>query len=442
MASDRLAAVLTVVLGLAATAPAFAEPSAADRETARTLMKQGDEKAAARDFGGALKAYQAAHAIMQVPTTGLAVAKAQIELGHLLDAHESLLQVARLPKEPNESAKLAAAREEAAQLAQKLVDRIPAMIITVDGPTEGVEVRVDGALVPPAALGAPRKGDPGTHVVTAAANGFATATASIFLREGSTEKVALKMVPGLSTPVPAPPAAIEGGGKIHIVSPSEPGNVFVDGKAVGATPLDVPATVGSHDVEVQYPGGSHDKRTVTVEKGATADLTFAPSAMDALGRYRKGVHFGVAGGPAMGVFLDGGAAAFGGTGSFVFNFGITPMLDLRTGVTATFVNDFIAPAWELSVSVPVLLKVNYTPWFSAAAGLSVGFVELFGLGYDNDTPFNSYSSGYSVGPEWSPFIMSAGDHRQFELSIAQGLRFGNLRKDFHQAVVFTYLFLD
>src|SRR5436190_23509399 len=77
----RSACLIAVAIG--GTAPilcpavARAEPSAADKETARSLMDEGDRKFAAKDYKGALDAYQGAHAIMGVPTTGLEVAKAQ-----------------------------------------------------------------------------------------------------------------------------------------------------------------------------------------------------------------------------------------------------------------------------------------------------------------------------------------------------------------------------
>ncbi len=307
MASERLSArfrrvavaasVSGLVLAALLPAPALAQPSPADRETARTLMKHGDEKLAAKDFAGALKDYQAAHAVMQVPSTGLAVAKAQVEQGLLIEARDTLLQVARLPKDANEPAPLARAREEAAALALKLADRIPSVTITVEGPSAGAAVQVDGALVPPGALGVPRKANPGSHVISASADGYATASANLVLKEGANDKVVLKLVPGHSTAPPPPlPRPVEGGGVIHIASPSEPGNVFVDGRAVGATPLDVPVSAGKHDVEIGYPGGSHDKQSIDVQSGGTAELTFRPSGIDALARPRKGMHFGSAAG--------------------------------------------------------------------------------------------------------------------------------------------------
>ncbi len=154
------------------------------------------------------------------------------------------------------------------------------------------------------------------------------------------------------------------------------------------------------------------------------------------------MHFGFAAGPSMSAFLTGGPALFGGTASFVLNVGIIPLLDFRSGINATFHGDTVAPAWELTVVAPALLKVNYTPWFSFAAGLSVGFVENQYLQYNGGNASKAYADGYAVGPEWSPLILNAGDKRQFELAIMQGARFGNTVRDFHQAVTFTYLFLE
>jgi hypothetical protein len=433
MASERpsLAIIAGIIVAVLAPRTALAEPSAADRETARTEMRKGDERFAAKDFAAALQHYQAAHAIMQVPTTGLAVARAQIERKQLVEARDTLLQVARLPREAREPAPIVQARDEAAALAKDLVARIPSVVISIEGPSEGVDVLVDGELIPPAAVGAARKVNPGSHVITATLGGQVIASSTVAPKEGTTEKVTLKLTPGR---VPLLPKAVEGGGTIHITSPDEPGNVFLDGKAVGATPLDVPAAAGKHEVEVEYAGGTHDSETITVTKNGTAQVVFHPSGMDAGARARRGLHLGFALGPATAVYLTGGFALYGGTASFVLHFGITPRVDFRTGAAATFLYrgnafDPTHPAPQLSVVVPAMLKVNYTTWLSSAAGLSGGFV----------TDFETHS--YSFGPEWSPLALSAGEKRQYELAFTQGFRFGKLDTDFHQAVVLTVLLL-
>lgn len=427
---------------LIASPAAFGQPTSADKETARNLMKEGDSKFAVKDYAGALKAYEAAHAIMQVPSTGLPLAKAQLERGLLVEARDTLLQVTRHPKEAGEPSAYAKAREEATELAQKIAPRIPSVTIEVEGAPgdAAVEVKVDGAVVPPAALSAPRKVNPGAHVITASASGFQTATSNVTVKEGETRRVALKLVPGAggaAAGAPAAATAAKGSGKLKIESPDEPGNVFVDGKAVGATPLEISIEAGSHEVEIEYPGGTQIERRVTVTAGQTAREVFQPSPMDAAARHRKGVNFGVAAGPWMAVHLDYGSPLYGGTASFVFNIGITPTFDFRTGATATVLHRFVegGEATQLSAVIPAALRINWTPWFSFSAGLSAGFGA--DLAPDSDAQY-----GFSIGPEWSVLTMCAGEKREYELAFTQGLRFGDVRQEYHQALVFTYLFLD
>ena len=86
-----VAASLALLFG---AAEARAEPSASDKETARGLMATGRADRSNHDLAGALKAFTGADAIMHVPTTGLEVAKAQIDLGLLVEARDTALRVA------------------------------------------------------------------------------------------------------------------------------------------------------------------------------------------------------------------------------------------------------------------------------------------------------------------------------------------------------------
>jgi PEGA domain len=448
MASERrsrpvpiLAAIALALAGFSASSIVRAEPSSADKETARHLLKEGDEKFRARDFAGALKAYQAAHAIIQVPTTGLSLAKAQIERGLLVEARDTLLQVTRSPRDPNEPPAFSRARDEATPLAQRLAERIPSLTIVVEGvPSDAsVEVAIDGAAIPVAVLGAPRKVNPGAHVLTAHTKGFKPISRPVNLGEGDNEKITLKLVAGESE---SPPLIASAGAKLSVTSSGEEGNVFVDGKAAGVTPLVVPVTPGMHRVEVEYPGGSHDDIPVDVAAGATANVEAHVSPMDAIARHRKGVRLGVAAGPTLLSYLDGGETFFGGSASLFINIGVTPVLDFRTGAALWFVARDHDKSWHLAGMIPAMLKINYTPWFSAAAGLTFGFA------YTTSFPWYAKGnadphSGFVIGPAWSPFTLSAGEKRQFEFGVTQGVHFGGDRPpELHQSLVFTYLWLD
>ncbi|EYF04498.1 Hypothetical protein CAP_4466 [Chondromyces apiculatus DSM 436] len=181
---------------LPATADA-AEPSAADRETARGLVIEGRRKFDAGDLEGARKAFQAAHDIMGVPTTGLDLARALARLGRLVEARAMALDVARMPVKPKEPEAFTEARPAAATLAEELEKRIPGLEIRVKGPSEAaaIEVRVDGEVVPQASLSFPRKVNPGTHAVEAEAQGFEPARKEITAAEGATIPVELTLAP-------------------------------------------------------------------------------------------------------------------------------------------------------------------------------------------------------------------------------------------------------
>src|SRR5262249_54086581 len=147
----RLAALALALTGLGIASGAWAQPTAADRETARTLMEQGDKAYDSKDYASALKSYVAADALVSLTTTGIWVARTQMALGQLVEARDTALRVTRIPKAQGESATRAAARTEAEQLVQSLATRIPSLSVSVQGATAGatVALTVDGAAVPP-----------------------------------------------------------------------------------------------------------------------------------------------------------------------------------------------------------------------------------------------------------------------------------------------------
>src|SRR5262249_49178871 len=95
----------------------------------------------------------------------------EASLGHLLEARDTALRVARTTPEPDEPAPFTRAREEAQRLSDDLAKRIPVVTLQVAGadPNTPVNVAVDGAQIPPAAAGAPRTVNPGHHVALATA---------------------------------------------------------------------------------------------------------------------------------------------------------------------------------------------------------------------------------------------------------------------------------
>lgn len=187
-----------LVLAAMSGAPdAGAEPTAADKETARALMEQGLDRMQARDYAGALKAFSTADELMHVPTTALYVARAHAALQQLLEARDRALEAARFPARPGEPSAFAAARAEANDLAAALAPRIPSLEITLEGlPADATpQVTVDSRPVRAAALRSPYKLNPGSHLVQVSCPGFERRSITVLLAERQSERVTISMSP-------------------------------------------------------------------------------------------------------------------------------------------------------------------------------------------------------------------------------------------------------
>lgn len=194
MASRQTAVLFSIGIWLCA-ATAFAAPSASERETARSLMQDGDRLLAAGDPANALKCYQAAHAIMHVPTTGAAVAKTQAQLGQLVEARSSALDVLSIPTAYGEPAVFGQARDAAAALARSLESRVCALKTRVLPETAEYSLQIDDVALPKAARTAPFRTNPGSHTVRVRAPGYQAQSREIYLREGADQVLEIKLLP-------------------------------------------------------------------------------------------------------------------------------------------------------------------------------------------------------------------------------------------------------
>jgi hypothetical protein len=195
----QLARVRTILFAVATLCAAHVSEAqtAAERDTARRLMDRGDEQLADGDPNAALMSYEAAHAIMHVPTTGLEVARTYASLGKLVEASDVALQVVHLPDREAESKPFVLARQAAAALARSLAEQIPKISVEVQPPaanTSGV-LEVDGQRVPRAALGLPYSLNPGEHVLTFSAPGYAALELPIALARGEHRSILLTLRP-------------------------------------------------------------------------------------------------------------------------------------------------------------------------------------------------------------------------------------------------------
>ncbi|MBI4705527.1 MAG: hypothetical protein HY744_30910, partial [Deltaproteobacteria bacterium] len=255
---------------------------------------------------------------------------AQAALDLLGEGRDTLLRVQNLPAVPNEPAPFAGARKEAAELARELGERIPSLAVAVSGVPEGtpVEVRIDGTLLSPSAVGLRRKLNPRQHVVVVSAPGFVEARETIALKEREQRVVTIELrrespmpvaPPAAPAPRPAPkPPPVTFG-------PTEPAPAQAEGAAVsplawagfgvGAVGLVVGTVTGivtlskAADIDEQCPGGPCPDSARENYDAAMA-LSYVSTAGFAVGG--AGIVTGLVGLLALGTGPEPAAAAGGG----------------------------------------------------------------------------------------------------------------------------------
>jgi hypothetical protein len=210
------AAASLVACALAIATPARAQ-TAADRETARSLMEQGHDLYDKKDNKEALKRFKAANDIMHVPTTALWTAKAQIAIGQLVEARDTIAAMRRMPEKPNDPKPFKDARNEAVDLDKGLATRVAGLTIVLKGAPaqDNATVTIDDVPLPTTAVGLPRAVDAGHHVV-AVKSPTAQGQAEVDVNEGEQKQLEVNLQ---AIAAPAPPRATE---QPAPVQPEEP----------------------------------------------------------------------------------------------------------------------------------------------------------------------------------------------------------------------------
>ncbi len=180
---------------------AAADPSAADRVTARTLAQEGQQALESKHYGVAVDKFSRADALVHAPTLLLGLARAQIGLGKLVEAQENLNRIVREGVAAGAPHPWIKAVDDAAKDVTAIAPRIPWVTITVFGPTSP-EVVIDSTPVPPASLGAKRAINPGPHKIMAAAEGFQPTQKEVVLSEGQALTINLELEQLPAEPLP------------------------------------------------------------------------------------------------------------------------------------------------------------------------------------------------------------------------------------------------
>ena len=236
MASTRTIWVVSLAAVLSVTRLAAAAPSAAEREAARRFMDEGKARLKADEVGRAIEAFQKAHDIMHVPTTGMALARAHLAGGHLVEARDLALEVGRMPRDPGDPAVFDAARKQARELEAQLEPRMPTVRIKIKGGPAS-RVAVDDVEIPPSAIGEPVAVNPGKRVFSARNAEGGETKKTLEVAERDAKEIELVLVVRASGKVAGPRASSPGGaGTAHRAPLESFGNADVD-RAGERTPV-------------------------------------------------------------------------------------------------------------------------------------------------------------------------------------------------------------
>ena len=183
-------AALVVFLIVVLSKPLIAQPSQSDMDRAGWLMDEGDRAVEAGEYENALTSYQRADAIMNVPTTRLAVAQTLMKLNRLVEARRFAMQVRAMPSMPDEPSAFVLARSDAAAMVVDLEERIPRVTVIVDGlQRERLTVEIDGKRVDEQELRGPIRLDPGSHSVRISGDGKVIKASKFVVDEGAHKRL-------------------------------------------------------------------------------------------------------------------------------------------------------------------------------------------------------------------------------------------------------------
>ena len=172
----------------------------------------------AKDYATAADRFQRALALVHAPTLLRDLARAQVGLGRLVDAHETYSLIIREGVAADAPPPWVKALADAKAEVATVTPRLPWITITVAGPAHP-KVTIDGAPIPEASLGVKRAADPGRHEIRALATGYYTAKKSVMLNEGESVNVDFELE---DAPPDAAPKDEEETGKVSVATVVDP----------------------------------------------------------------------------------------------------------------------------------------------------------------------------------------------------------------------------
>lgn len=181
--------------------PAAAQDDDVERTAlARSLFRQGVELSDAGRWAEAADYFRRSLSLRDSPIVEFNLGTALTHTGRLVEATELFRRAARESDAPERL------RSAARQQVEALAPRLGRLTVTVEGPLETVELRLDGDVLPAEGVGVPAPADPGHHVLVAMRGEAEVARAEVDLTEGGSQEVRLEVPPPPVVVTPPPDA--------------------------------------------------------------------------------------------------------------------------------------------------------------------------------------------------------------------------------------------
>lgn len=178
-----------------------------ERAGARAQAIAGAEAFEAGRWQEAVDRFQRAESVVHSPVHLVYIARAEIELGKLVQAQERLLKVVQERVAPDDPEAIVQAHKDADALLTQLEPRIPQLTLQVEGAGDKpVSVQMDGKDVPAAFIGVARPVNPGEHSIQATGEGLSGQT-TVALTEGEQKTAVVQLTPDPNAVAPAPTGA-------------------------------------------------------------------------------------------------------------------------------------------------------------------------------------------------------------------------------------------
>lgn len=182
-----------LICALSLAWPAWAEPTEADRATARALALEGHAALTKKDFATAADRFGRADAMVHAPTLVVDWARALQGLGRYVEAHEKYELVLREGVDASAPKSWQRALEDAKKELDALKPRLGWVTVILTEPSEAT-VKIDGLAVPPAAIGVKRAADPGFPEVTVSAVGYEPFQQTLTVGPGEEKTIEVSLV--------------------------------------------------------------------------------------------------------------------------------------------------------------------------------------------------------------------------------------------------------